>query len=166
MLFYSAATLIASVAIGNEGMSVGEWWELLRHNFARVIPDHVADVQGLDEIVPASLGGSLPMSLDEAAERIVVVLTSLGWSIGALWAAVWKRLQMVALFLLAAVSGGSAHEALMATTEMLESSDTAAMLLQGFSALCASLGLMGLAKAKLFGRKKVQNVVQQRFYDA
>lgn len=174
MLFFSATTFVASVLIGNEGLSIGEYIEIFSDMFARYLPGGVPDASDLSDLggtgvegtaplpdfIPASITGLIPDSLRPYLDNGMALIMTIGWSISALGAAVWRRLQMFALGLLGLASGESIRETLMMSAESVGTFETSAMLLQGFSFTAASLGLMGLAKAKMFGRKKIESALQ------
>lgn len=158
MLFFSAATFVSSVVIGNEGMSLPEYWEILRSGFAEYVPSDLQDIDSVEDVIPATVNGGLPVEIDGWLQKGMALMMTLGWSVGALWAAVWSRVQAVALLLLAGASGESVRESLAMSAAQLGSMDLAAMLLQAAAFAAASLGLFGIGKNMLLGKKKTPGI--------
>ncbi|GGY55108.1 hypothetical protein [Parvularcula lutaonensis] len=153
MLFFSAATLAAAVLIGNEGMSLPEYWDILRSGFSDYFPDDLRKAESVEAVASASLDGlGLPASLDGWLERGMAIMMTVGWSLGAMWAAIWSRIQAIALVLIAGASGEAVRESLAMTASQLGSMELAAMLLQGVAFLAASLGILGISKNLVLGK--------------
>jgi hypothetical protein len=157
MLYFAGTTFVASVLLGNEGMSLAEYMDRASEAVGRYVPE---DLKGLDEVLPVPVGEyRLPQNTEEWLSKGYSILMSLGWSIGTLGAAIWRRLQTVGLLILATVSGRSGQEALMTWEAGMSSTETAALLLQGAAFAFASLGILGRAKAMAFAKRKFGKVV-------
>jgi hypothetical protein len=157
MLYFAGTTFVASVLLGNEGMSLAEYTGQAKEAFGRYVPE---DFQVLDDVLSVPVGEyRLPQSLDEWLMKGNAVLMSVGWSISTLGAALLRRLQTVGLIVLATVSGRSGQEALMAWDVGMTSQETAALLLQGAAFAFASLGVLGRAKAMAFAKRKFGKVI-------
>ncbi|MCQ8184540.1 hypothetical protein [Parvularcula maris] len=157
MLYFAGTTFVASVLLGNEGMSLAEYTGMAKEAFGRHVPE---DLQVLNDVLSVPVGEyRMPESLDEWLAKGNAVLMSLGWSISTLGAALLRRLQTIGLVILATVSGRSGQEALMMWDQTMGSQETAALLLQGAAFAFASLGILGRAKAMAFAKRKFGKVV-------
>lgn len=149
MLFFSATTLAASVVLGNEGMSLAECWEVFQDAATRYLPDNL-------QIWEA---GGLASTPEGIFQQIMSLFMAFGWGVGALGAAIWQRLQTAALFFLSVVSGATVNEALAMAGGTMDSTATAALMLQGVAFACAAFGLLGRAKTMMFARKRTPALI-------
>lgn len=161
MLFFAASTLLASILIGNDGLSTGEVSQAFKDALARHSP---AAGEIISEAGGDSAGTALPRPLKDVVpeafhawiQTAATLFMSIGAGIGSLGAALWHRLQNVALMTLATVSGHAGYETVKTADTALSSTEMAAVILQLLAFGAAALGLGSMAKNFLFGTGKWQ----------
>ncbi len=131
-LYWSAGSYAASSLIGDVGLSIPEIVDTATGLVQQYVP--IPDISG--------------PSAEDKARGVITYLTDGALAAGAIGAAFWKRIQLVGLAIVAALSGHGLSEAVQAV-EAYDSADQAAVMLQSLALGVSTWGLGGMASGRL-----------------